>query len=81
MTRVVVKGTKATDLEDAIFACPVDAFRKIKGGLIVISPEDCIDCGVCQTECPSGTILEDSEAEESDIDFNAEKAETGTSAQ
>lgn len=81
MTRVVVKGTKAADLEDAIFSCPVNAFRKIEGGLLVISPEDCIDCGVCQTECPAGTILEDSEAKAEDTKFNAEQAKTGTPAQ
>ena len=53
--------------------CPVDAFREGETQ-VVVSPEDCIDCGVCISECPEGAIMPDSEADEKWIKFNEEKA-------
>ena len=80
MTRVVV--SKETEgLMDAAFSCPVNAFRKSEDGKMVIDPVECIDCGVCQSEAPEGAIVEDSEASEADIKFNAENAKTWTPAQ
>lgn len=29
--------------------------------MLVINPEECIDCGVCQPECPIDAILPDTE--------------------
>jgi ferredoxin len=73
MTRVVV-GREGKDIESAAFACPVNAFRKSDNGEMVIDPDICIDCGICQTEAPDGVILEDNEATAEDIEFNAENA-------
>lgn len=40
--------------------CPVDCFYE--GDLmLVINPDECIDCGVCVSECPIGAIEEESE--------------------
>jgi len=38
--------------------CPVDCFYE---GLntLVINPDECIDCGVCEPECPAGAIHAD----------------------
>jgi len=30
--------------------------------MLVIHPDECIDCGVCEPECPVGAILPDSDA-------------------
>lgn len=72
MPRVVVNRTDG-GLQEAAESCPVSCFRK-NNGEFVIDGSQCIDCGVCQTLTAEGSILEDSEANESDINFNNEKA-------
>ena len=75
MPRVVVTKNGDEVLE-AASVCPVSCFRKDPAtGRVVINPNDCIDCGACQGVAPEGTILEDSEASEEDIKFNADNAE------
>ncbi|MFC1659050.1 ferredoxin family protein [Pseudomonadota bacterium] len=73
MTRVVVSKNGAK-LEDAAQTCPVQCFHKCPDGIMVIDPDECIDCGVCEAEAPEGAIVEDSEASEEDKKFNAEKS-------
>ena len=46
-------GCKSTDCLDV---CPVDAFREGRNYL-VIDPEICIDCSVCEPECPVEAIF------------------------
>lgn len=29
--------------------------------MLVIHPDECIDCGVCEPECPAGAILPDTD--------------------
>jgi len=43
---------------DCVEVCPVDCFYEGEN-MIVINPEECIDCGVCQPECPADAILPD----------------------
>lgn len=38
-------------------------------GLLVIHPDECINCGACETECPVEAIYEDSAVPESDKEF------------
>ena len=73
MTRVVV-GKNYDEMQEAPSACPVQAFRKGPNGELVIDPNVCIDCGVCQTVTPEGAILADDEAPEDAVKFNEEKA-------
>ena len=73
MPRVVVTKNY-NDLVEAPSVCPVQAFRKGPNGELVIDPNVCIDCGVCQTVVPDGAILADDEAQESDVKFNEENA-------
>ena len=54
--------------------CPVDCFYEGEN-MLVINPDECIDCGVCQPECPVDAILPDnafSSPEESEkwLDIN-----------
>lgn len=43
--------------------------------MLVINPEECIDCGVCQPECPIDAILPDTEpAMEKWVEINAQYA-------
>ena len=46
--------------------CPVDCIYEYKGddsaafpNQLYIDPEECIDCGVCEPECPWEAIFED----------------------
>lgn len=43
---------------DCIEVCPVDCFYEGKN-MLVINPVECIDCGVCEPECPADAILAD----------------------
>ena len=44
--------------------------------MLVIHPDECIDCGVCEPECPPEAILPDSEPEaEKWLELNSEMSE------
>ena len=47
---------------DCVEVCPVDCFYEGENTL-VIHPDECIDCGVCEPECPIDAILPDTEPE------------------
>ena len=42
-----------------VAVCPVDCFYE-GPNMLVINPEECIDCGVCEPECPEEAITPDS---------------------
>ena len=44
---------------DCVAVCPVECFFEGKNTL-VIHPEECIDCGACEPECPTTAIFEES---------------------
>ena len=58
--------------------CPVDCFYEGKN-MLVINPDECIDCGVCEPECPADAILSESaltpDQAEMWIDFNRKWSE------
>jgi len=41
--------------------CPSTVFYEGEN-MLVIHPDECIDCGVCEPECPAEAIVPDSEA-------------------
>jgi ferredoxin len=45
---------------DCVEVCPVDCFYEGET-MLVINPDECIDCGVCEPECPAEAISPDSE--------------------
>jgi ferredoxin len=45
---------------DCVEVCPVDCFY-VGENMLVIHPDECIDCGVCEPECPVDAILPDTE--------------------
>jgi len=45
---------------DCVAVCPVDCFYEGKNAL-AINPDECIDCGACEPECPVTAIFEESE--------------------
>lgn len=45
---------------DCVEVCPTDAFYAGEN-MVVINPDECIDCGVCEPECPIEAIKSDEE--------------------
>ncbi len=65
MTYVVTEACIKCKYTDCVEVCPVDCFHEGEN-MLVIDPEICIDCGICEPECPAEAIL-------SDVDDNATK--------
>ena len=45
---------------DCVEVCPVDCFYEGEN-MLVINPDECIDCGVCEPECPVDAIITDAQ--------------------
>jgi ferredoxin len=60
MTYVVVENCIKCKHMDCVEVCPVDCFYEGEN-FLVIHPDECIDCGVCEPECPAEAILPDTE--------------------
>jgi len=60
MTYVVVENCIKCKFQDCVEVCPVDCFY-VGENMLVIHPDECIDCGVCEPECPAEAILPDTE--------------------
>jgi len=60
MTYVVTEGCIKCKYMDCVEVCPVDCFYEGEN-MLVIHPDECIDCGVCEPECPPKAILSDSD--------------------
>ncbi|WP_138378987.1 ferredoxin FdxA [Luteithermobacter gelatinilyticus] len=60
MTYVVTEACINCKYTDCVEVCPVDCFYEGEN-MLVINPDECIDCGVCEPECPAEAILPDTE--------------------
>lgn len=60
MPYVVTEACIRCKYMDCVEVCPVDCFYEGEN-MLVINPEECIDCGVCEPECPAEAILPDTE--------------------
>jgi ferredoxin len=60
MTYVVTEACIKCKYMDCVEVCPVDCFYEGENTL-VINPDECIDCGVCEPECPAAAIVADTE--------------------
>ncbi|WP_417672034.1 ferredoxin FdxA [Roseibium sp.] len=75
MTFVVTDNCIKCKYTDCVEVCPVDCFYEGEN-MLVINPDECIDCGVCEPECPAEAILPDTEPEAVKwIELNARLAE------
>jgi|TARA_B100000424_G_C22929438_1_gene494439 ferredoxin len=54
---------------DCVEVCPVDCFYEGEN-MLVINPDECIDCGVCVPECPVDAIVQDHESTKTIFDLN-----------
>ena len=56
MAYIVTEACIRCKYTDCVSACPVDCFREGEN-MLVIDPEECIDCGACVPECPVEAIF------------------------
>lgn len=72
MTYVVTENCINCKFSDCVEVCPVDCFYEGEN-MLVINPDECIDCGACEPECPSEAIFEETECKDSKwLDINKE---------
>ena len=60
MPYVVTDNCIRCKYTDCVEVCPVDCFYEGEN-MLVIHPDECIDCGVCEPECPAEAISADTE--------------------
>jgi ferredoxin len=74
MTYVVTENCIKCKYMDCVEVCPVDCFYEGEN-MLVIHPDECIDCGVCEPECPAKAIFPDAvPGNESWLKLNADFA-------
>ena len=75
MTFVIGEKCLGERYATCVSVCPVDCMHpgEYKGEpFLIIDPEECIDCGVCQPECPIDAILETEDDDPVWAEINAE---------
>ena len=78
MTFVVGENCINCKHTDCVEVCPVDCFYE-GPNFLVIHPDECIDCALCEPECPVEAIFADDELPEDQrklLDIAAELAES-----
>ncbi len=58
MAHVVTEPCRGCKYTDCVVVCPCECFYG-DADQLYIDPEDCIDCGACEAECPVGAIFLD----------------------
>lgn len=53
---------------DCVEVCPVDCFYE-GPNFLVIDPDECIDCALCEPECPVDAIFSEDEMPEEQVNF------------
>jgi len=76
LTYVVTDECIKCKYTDCVEVCPVDCFYEHEL-MLVINPNECIDCGVCVPECPIGAISEESPDLIKWVEINKELSEKG----
>ena len=74
MTYIVKDECIKCKLTDCVEVCPVDCFHE-GPNFLVIDPEECIDCALCEPECPVEAIYAEEDLpakEEQFLEINAE---------
>ena len=76
MTFVVTESCIKCKYTDCVEVCPVDCFYE-GPNFLVINPEECIDCALCEPECPVDAIRAQDDLkpeEEKFLEINAKLA-------
>jgi ferredoxin len=76
MTYVVIENCIRCKYTDCVEVCPVDCFHE-GPNFLVIDPDECIDCTLCEPECPAEAIVAEDDlppGQETFLELNAELA-------
>lgn len=68
MTFVVTEACIKCKYTDCVEVCPVDCFHE-GPNFLVINPDECIDCAMCEPECPVDAILSEDDLPEDQAEF------------
>lgn len=68
MTFVVTEQCIRCKYTDCVEVCPVDCFRE-GPNFLVIDPDECIDCALCEPECPANAIYSEDDLPEDQKQF------------
>ncbi len=68
MTFVVTENCIKCKYTDCVEVCPVDCFHE-GPNFLVIDPEECIDCSLCEPECPIDAILSEDDLKDEQKPF------------
>jgi ferredoxin len=74
MTFVVLENCIKCKYTDCVEVCPVDCFHE-GPNFLVIDPDECIDCTLCEPECPINAIVAEDDipaGQEQFLELNAE---------
>ena len=78
MACVVTEQCIRCKLTDCVEVCPVDCFYE-GPNYLVINPDECIDCALCEPECPVNAIMSEddlSQEQKMFVDLNRELSQT-----
>lgn len=70
MPFIVTESCIKCKYTDCVEVCPVDCFHE-GPNMLVIDPDECIDCTLCEPECPVEAIMSDEDVDESMQQFIA----------
>lgn len=68
MTFVVTDNCIKCKYTDCVEVCPVDCFHE-GPNFLVIDPDECIDCSLCEPECPANAIYAEEDLPEDQASF------------
>jgi ferredoxin len=74
MAFVVTESCIKCKYTDCVEVCPVDCFHE-GPNFMVIDPDECIDCALCEPECPVNAIMTDDAVPENQRELIALNAE------
>ncbi len=74
MTFVVTENCIKCKYMDCVEVCPVDCFHE-GPNMLVIDPDECIDCTLCEPECPAEAIFSEEELPAAQQEFRKLNAE------
>ena len=68
MTYVITENCIKCKYTDCVEVCPVDCFHE-GPNFLVINPDECIDCSLCEPECPINAIVSDEDITDNNRQF------------
>ena len=68
MTYVITENCIKCKYTDCVEVCPVDCFHE-GPNFLVINPDECIDCSLCEPECPIEAIVSEDDLNDDNKHF------------